>query len=407
MAEGQTTLQILIQARDEATSKLKTIAGQAKALSTGFLAAGGIITGALGLAVKAAADAEVQMAKVNAILTSMGKNTPQVADAIQKAADATLKLGFDNEEASVSIAKLYQRTGDLTQATKLNSLAMDLSRAKNISLTDASKAVGMVLSGNTKVLKELGIEVDDTLTPMQMLEQAQKRLAGQAQAFSQTFEGQIQVFKQGFGEIVEQVGSILLPVLTQLLTQLQPILLSIQAWTQAHPELTKNIVIITAVIGVLLTVVGALGLALTPLAAAFAFIASPIGLVVAAIGLALIPVILLLVTHFQTLKEGAITAFYNIGETINALITVVTATLAGWKAWLQLWWKDITGGFKSMVDSIVDFFQPLFDVLEKIVSLAGKAIDKVKSAVGLGSSSSKSKKSSRWFCSFKQFLYCW
>lgn len=52
------------------------------------------------------------------------------------------------------MAKLLQRTGSLTEATKLNAVAMDLARAKNMDLATATTLVGQVLSGNGKVLKQ-------------------------------------------------------------------------------------------------------------------------------------------------------------------------------------------------------------------------------------------------------------
>lgn len=67
------------------------------------------------------------------------------------------------------MAKLLQRTGSLTEATKLNAVAMDLARAKNMDLATATTLVGQVLSGNGKVLKQYGIDIKDTASPLEAL----------------------------------------------------------------------------------------------------------------------------------------------------------------------------------------------------------------------------------------------
>src|SRR5689334_759705 len=84
--------------------------------------------------VKAAGEADLQIAKVTATLATMGKAGEGMKDKILEASEAVTKLGFDDEDAAVSITNLYKKTGDLTKATELNNLAMDIARAKNIDL---------------------------------------------------------------------------------------------------------------------------------------------------------------------------------------------------------------------------------------------------------------------------------
>jgi hypothetical protein len=225
----------------------------------------------------------------------MGKAGEQAKGKLLEAADATLKLGFDNEEAANSLGKLFQRTKDVTEANKLNALAMDLARAKNISLSQASDTVGMVLSGNGKILKQFGIAVDETKSPMEQLAQLQGKVAGQADAFSKTFAGQKEILTQNVGEMKEAIGGALLPVVTQLGQALLPIVLGISKWTQENPELFNKIVLVTGAIAGLMLVVGPIAAvisgvttAVTALNAAFLFLAAnPIVLIIAAIVVAL------------------------------------------------------------------------------------------------------------------------
>lgn len=353
----QSTLEILIQARDEATAKLQSISETSKKLGVNFGLVGGAITGALGLAVKAAADAEVQMSKVDAILKVMGKTSVGTKDAIQKAADATLNLGFDNEEAALNITKLYQRTGNLTQATKLNTLAMDLARAKNIDLSTAGELVGQVLSGNGKVLKQYGIDIKETASPLEALGELQEKVAGQASAFSKTFSGQLSVLQGKFGEIVESIGGALLPILTHLLEQMQPVIDKVIEWINANPELVKQITIAVGILGLLLTALGGLAIILPGIITAFTIITGPIGIATAAI------------------------------------LALVAATILIYKNWdkIKAYFKDVWDGikiiFKESIDAIVGYFQPLFEMVNKISSKIGSIASSIGGKISGAASS--------------------
>lgn len=251
---NSTDLQILVKLKDEASSGFKAmgknidtaskdmghsvgilstdVSGFAKVLGGVALGAGAALTAFLYSSVKAAGAAEVAMARVTTILGTMGSAAMKNKDAILKAADAAVKLGFDDEDAAESISKLYQRTGDLNKAMSLNKLAMDLARAKHLELAEATTLVGQVLSGNGRLLKQYGIELSDTLTPLEALKQLQGQVAGQADAFSKTFEGQMTVLTLSFNNIKEAIGG-------ALIKSLMPWIEKFTSWLN-DPETKKS-----------------------------------------------------------------------------------------------------------------------------------------------------------------------
>lgn len=253
-------LEVVITAKDEASAKLKDLQKTATNLGKGFAVVGGALAGALGYAVKSASDAQVQMAKVDATLTSMGNAGAKARESILRLGDSALKLGFDNEEASLSMATLFQRTGDLEEAWEMQQIAMDLARAKSISLTEASKAVGMVMSGNGKILKQYGIDVESITDPFEQLQALQDKVQGQSKAFASTFAGASEILKQQVGELTEKVGGVLLPILVQIAEKVTPFIEKIIAWTDANPALTQTIVIATGAFAGLLLVLAPLSL---------------------------------------------------------------------------------------------------------------------------------------------------
>ena len=249
---ASTDLEIVISAKDEASAKLKSLSSTAADMGKAFTVVGGLLAGALGVAVKEATDAQVKIASLDAVLGTMGKSALANRDAVLKASQAAVKLGFDDEAAALSIGKLYQRTGDLNEAVKLNALAMDIARFKHVDLETASKAVTLAMSGNGKLFKELGIATKDAGTPMELLAEAQGKVSGQAKAFSETVPGLTLAIKETFNNLSQAIGEKLLPLISQFLTKLQPVIDSIIKWTETHPELTKNIVIATAILAALL-----------------------------------------------------------------------------------------------------------------------------------------------------------
>lgn len=188
----------------------KDVSGFVKGL-LGLGAAGATAFGAFAVsAVKGAADAEASLARVDTILKTMGESALENREALLQQAAAAVKLGFDDEAAAESLAKLYQRTNDLTKATELNNLAMDLARAKSIDLESASRLVGMVMSGNARALKEFGIEIDETLPPMAALGVLQEKVAGQSEAFADTFQGKMMQMAEATSNLKDAFGGALI-----------------------------------------------------------------------------------------------------------------------------------------------------------------------------------------------------
>ena len=234
----QTTLEILLKLKDEASAAFKSatagMASSSKSLSSvlktnvsSFVkwgAAAGVAAGGLAIAfgvsaIKSYGEAQASLARVDATLRTMGDAAYRNRDAILAASEAAVKLGFDDEAASESITRFYQATNDLAEAQKLNNLAMDLARAKNIDLATAAGLVNQVLSGNGRVLKQYQIALDETKTPLEQLGELQVKVAGQAEGFAATFPGQVAIINEAWSNMKDQVGKVLVEALAPLAKQ--------------------------------------------------------------------------------------------------------------------------------------------------------------------------------------------
>lgn len=383
MSTESTTLEILIKLKDETTQAMNGVisnlgnfqksiepaANASKAFGLALLGVGAAGITGIGIAVKAAAEAEESMSKVTAIVKAMGVDFEKTTSAIEAAAAATVKFGFDDEDAAVSIAQLYQRTGDLTKAVQLNVIAMDLSRAKNIDLLSASKMVGMVLSGNAKLLKQYGIELDDTKTPLEALDELQRKVTGSAQEFSNTFNGQIATLKIQLANLTENLGGQFLPLLTSLATQANYFIENVlPVWIEKTQEITKWLqdhqIVIYAVAG---AIAGALAPAIISMGIAFVtaipgIIAAGVALTVAfapwILGGALIGAfiagIVWIVQNWSMISQKATEIFGNIANTITSKVEFIKSVTLNIFESLRTGLTDIWNGILSTIKGAIN-----------------------------------------------------
>jgi hypothetical protein len=382
---AQTELSILVRVKDEATAAMNKLSGSlqgAEGASKAFaLGLAGAVTVAAGfgvIAVKAAADAQAEMAKVDAVIKAMGGNFDKAKASIIEASKATIKLGFDDEEAALSIAKLYQRTGDMTEAIQLNNLAMDLARAKNMDLTTASQMVGMVLSGNARVLKQYGIEIDENKKPMEALIDLQAKLRGQSEAYAQTFKGQLEVFKQQFTNLEEQIGDKLLPVLTSLIIKVNDFVTNdLQQWIDKTQEVIlwlKNhqevvIIVAGAIVGALIPAFVSAAVTLMTVTIP-AFIAAAIALapfMIAGVVVAgIVAGVLWIIKHWDLIKSKTSEVFDSVRDYLTGI------------------WDNIKNVFQNAIDFIMNKVNIFLDAVNKVKNAANNVGSGINSGINKG-----------------------
>lgn len=235
MATSQTQLEILIKAKDEASSTLNNLksdfSGLGSAMATTAKYVAGAITVATGAiiafgvsSVKAYAESQAQMVIMNNTLKNLGGNVDANRKKIMEASEAVKRLGFDDDDTAQSITNLFVKTKDLNQAIELNKVAMDLARYKHIDLAEASKIVAQVMSGNGKALKDFGIVINENLPPMEALKEAHKAFAGSAEASAGTLEVASQRITNAYGDIQKAIGKVFTGEVTKIMNWFADIL---------------------------------------------------------------------------------------------------------------------------------------------------------------------------------------
>jgi phage-related minor tail protein len=257
---------IALEGQEKVKEQLQGIQGYVKDnekgfkdLGTAMTVAGAAITGALVLSVKSAADEEAGVIKLSQALKNVGVNYDDVKDSLEGVISANQKkTGIADDQQRAAMQSLLEVTGDYQASLDLLPLALDLATAKGIDAASASQIVGKVAQGNTGILARYGIVLQDGATATEALGELQAKFGGQAEAYGQTMSGQIDTLKNSFGDLMEDIGSVLLPLLKDLFSNISPIIENIRNWMEENPELTKTIVLIVGALGGLMIILGPL-----------------------------------------------------------------------------------------------------------------------------------------------------
>lgn len=193
-----------------------------------------------------------------------------------------------------------------------------------------------------------------------------------------------------------QIGTALMPLLTQLLGAIIPIITSVTEWMAANPELTGTITMVVGGVGALMTVLGpllimlpgiisAFGIlssALPVIGAGFAALTGPVGLAVAVIAGAA----LLIIQNWEGIKGGLEVIWDGIKAVFKGAADFVSEVFQAWvdfqvmkiefviEAWNKfkdavLWvWDQIVGGIQSAADFIAGIIDGIFGIIGEVFS---------------------------------------
>ena len=282
----------------------------------------GLGTAAVGvgvMGVEMADKFEASHAKLETALKNAGANFEEFSSQIGTAQKSMESYGYTNAQTQEALANLTTATKDPKKALDDLSLAADLAKYKHIDLADAATAVARASEGNTRALKQLGIDLPVTAGGAAKLEAAHIALAkatdsasnylkihadavdassknhatyeallgkvhdaqdkvnsvssagqeimkgladaigGQAAAQAETFTGKMQALKAQSEDVAKNIGMALIPILEKLMTAIKDVV----DWFGKHKAIAEAVGI---VIGTVL--VAAIGAYMTTLAAA-------------------------------------------------------------------------------------------------------------------------------------------
>ncbi len=133
-----------------------------------------------------------------------------------------LAYGVTDTDLRPSLERLARATGSVTEAQKLQAVALDVAAGSGKSLEAVTNAMAKAAEGNTGALAKLGVGLSSAQLKTLSMDEITKKLAdtfeNQASAQADTFQGKLARLNQAFDEGKETVGVFILDAITPLIT---------------------------------------------------------------------------------------------------------------------------------------------------------------------------------------------
>jgi len=344
---------IVINAQDKASQALGRVSDKATAMRgtfTKMAVAGGAIVGALGMVTKSALDQEIGINKLDSALKNVNTSYAQQAEAIEKTIRALQdKTNFGDEQQREALTTLVRLTGDYETSLQALPVVMDLAEGASMDFKGATVLMGKALTGEVSSLSRYGIKLESTATATEVLTKLTDQFGGSAESARDPLVG----LQMEMGDLGQEIGDVLLPVIKQVLETLIPVIKGVVEWSDRNPGLMKTIVLVTSAIGGLLLVFGILGLALPPIIAGFGMLTTATGALTIAMSLnpvgavlvglsALALLIPVIIRHWDGFKDLMISS-------INKIIGV-------FELWFK-WFNPIIGSINALITAW-NYFNP-------------------------------------------------
>jgi hypothetical protein len=192
------------------------IAGAAAAAYAGKLLVDGV---------KAAIEDEAAQVKLATSLQNVtGATKDQVAQVEAQILKTSLLTGLTDDELRPSLDRLLRSTKDVSEAQRLQALAIDIAAGSGKSLETVSNALAKSAEGQNTALGKLGVGISaaelKTMSFDQITAKLSQTFEGQASKQADTFAGKMARLNVAFSEGKETVGSFVLDAITPLVTNI-------------------------------------------------------------------------------------------------------------------------------------------------------------------------------------------
>ncbi|CAB4149115.1 hypothetical protein UFOVP534_46 [uncultured Caudovirales phage] len=199
---------------------------------------------------KDAVQAAIEDQKSQVLLANSLRNTVGATDdAIASVEDYITKqqalFSVADDKLRPSLAALAAATGSVTEAQRLQGVALDIAADKQIDLVTASKLVAKAYGGNVGALKKLYPEISAVTVKSKdfagALDVVARISGGAAAASADTLAGRLEGLKLAYGEVLETLGYALLPIVTEFVAYIQgSVLPALESWTSANKDKIAN-----------------------------------------------------------------------------------------------------------------------------------------------------------------------
>jgi len=205
-----------------------------KEFGMGLAVIGGAMTASMAVAVKAAAEGEAGIRRLDVAMKNVGisyqENKEQLNDWMETQMRATAFSSGDQRDA---LTQLVMLTKDLGQAQQMLRLAMDVSIGTGQDLSSITEKIGQAMAGNWGSLERYIPALREAKTEEEKWYLLRQAFTGQAEAFGKSTGGQLQILKNNVDDLKESMGGF-------IAQGLQPYINSLNQWLQRLKQLNPE-----------------------------------------------------------------------------------------------------------------------------------------------------------------------
>lgn len=368
-------LQIVIKAKDEATKTLDGLSNTLKSNEKAFknmaiagTVAVGAVTAVVMSSVKAYAESERSQRQLEHAIIGVSKGTADQVKQVNELTSALQKkAGIDGDALNAGVAQLSTFGLQSKSVVALTKSLADLTVNQNGVTAGADQYISSAnimakaLNGQFGLLEKMAIRFTDNQKRLIQFGTETERVGAIQEGFAQNlrettdtvagYDVQIGRLKQQFGEIQEQIGKALQPVLTKIAEAIIPIVNAIASWVEKNPELATGILLLTGALGGLAVVLSVIALSLPAIIAGFALLS---------------PVVLPLIG----IIAGFAYTIYNLNESIKMLQTDSEMILLG----LKIYWNDFVAFVKKLISGFIEDQRAKWEMLKMIVKTVSEGL---------------------------------
>lgn len=309
--------------------------------------------------VEAGETSEKAWAKVRQTVENAGFSWDAIGPKIEDYSQKMEKLGFKQDETAVSLSHALNVTHDWNNAMTLNGAAMDVARYKGIDLQTATLAVTRAYEGNTRMLKEFGIEVKAGTKGMEVINDVMSKVKGTAASMATPLDeagAKSADLGIAIGKFLLPAVNAVVPLWNELVTGIISVLNPSDEMRDRMNAIASTVKLVATIIGVSL-VTWAFGMLIVSLPAIIAGIADlGVGFVLWS----------MYAWDAVVATVAAVAPVLGIGIAVLAGVAAVGALIQSWQSlWNAV--KVVWGAIGDVINSEVTNLMNLFKALGEII----------------------------------------
>ena len=381
---AQSVVEIIINAKNNASKSLKGISVDMKELGAKSAIMGAAITGAIGLVAKAAAEGQQASVTFGALAKSIGEVPNEAIESLRRST-----RGLVDDTNLMKAGNKFMAMGLATNSDEMNKLAEVATRLGSAMGSGATESMEnfalMMANQSIPRLDSFGISSGQVRARIEELMAANVNLTRE-QAFNTAVMEQAEVTMGKLGVPIDTaadkmarmtanienlkgtLGDVLLPMLEPVVAKIGEVVAAVSGWIKENPKLAETI-------GTVLAIFGPLLLILPMLVSMILAIASPIGLIIIGFGL-LVAAGVLLYKNWELIKAKIAEVIASVKQSFGDFVQSV-------KDKFKEMVDYVKGIFTSIVEAIGGFIQAVKDKFMEMANFVKGVFNTIVGAVGV------------------------